>query len=70
MMSTSTTEEPLLPPGQLARTAGFDQLPHQSGGTGEEHPTSLLRRFHTEGDRKVRFAGPDRASEDQISLAP
>jgi hypothetical protein len=29
---------------------------HQVGRSGEEHATFLLRRFHAERDRQVRFA--------------
>ena len=58
--------QPLVQPRQLARIARFDQLPHQIGGPGEEHASFLLRRFHAERDRQVRFARSDRAGEDQI----
>jgi len=59
-------KEPLLQPGELAGIARFDQLPHEIGGPGEQHASFLLRRLHTERNREVRFAGTNRAGEDQI----
>ena len=59
-------EEPLLQPRELAGIARFEQLPHQIGRPGEEHASFLLRRFHAERNREVRFAGADRTGEDQI----
>jgi hypothetical protein len=60
------TQESLLEPRELARVARFNQLTHQIGGAGEEHPALPLRRFHAERDRQMRLAGPNRAGEDQI----
>jgi hypothetical protein len=59
-------EEPLLESGELTGIARFDQLPDQIGGSGEEHASFLLRGFDAQCDREVRFAGADRAGEDQI----
>jgi hypothetical protein len=59
-------QEPLLQPGQLAGIAGFNQLTHEVGRPGEEHPSFLLRRFHAERDGEVRFSGPDRAEDQDV----
>ena len=59
-------EQPLLQPRELAGIARFEQLTHEIGRAGEEHAAFLLRRFDAERDREVRFAGADRAGEDQI----
>lgn len=62
-------EESLLQPGELAGIARFDQLPDEIRRSGKEHASLLLRRLDPERNREVRFAGPDRASENQILRA-
>jgi hypothetical protein len=41
-------------------------LPHEIRRAGKEDAAFLFRRFDAERDRQVRFAGPDRAGENQI----
>ena len=65
-MSTSTREQALLQPGELARIAGFEELTDEIGGAGKQHAAFLFRRLDAERDRQVRFAGADRTGEDEI----
>ena len=65
-MRTSTRSSRCCSRVELAGVARFEQLTHEIGRAGEEHAAFLLRRFDAERDREVRFAGADRAGEDQI----
>ena len=65
-MSTSTRSSRCCSRVSSRASRASIELPDEIGRAREEHAPFLLRRFDAERDREVRFAGADRAGEDQI----